>query len=181
VARADERDDETLAPASGAYLHFLGALAVGRGIRFNNPYRLATPLGDDAESLSLTQAYLDGSVTTTLGNPSGLQHGGSVHMSLTSSGVPQEVVTPSYVALLRLPPRFIVYGRAGLPVILEPDLNLGYELAAGSVFLVTGGLGLTAELAGDLFYGAATQDESVTTIPLLSFQLGVAVDLEVLP
>jgi len=34
---------------------------------------------------------------------------------------------------------------------------------------------------GSLYYGAATQDRSVTTIPVLSAQLGLFVDYEVLP
>lgn len=180
AARA-ESGDAILAPAAGDYMHFMGALAVGRGIRFNNPYRLATPLGDDAESLSLTQTYLDASLTGTFGNPVGLQHGGSVHMSFALAGVPQEVATPSYVALLRFPPRLIAYGRFGLPVILEPDPNLGYELGLGGVYLVTAGIGVTSELVFDVFYGAATQDQAITTIPVLSLQIGVAVDYEVLP
>jgi hypothetical protein len=179
-AAAEERPAE-LQPANGSYLHLFGALALGKGIRFNNPYRLATPLGDDAESLSTTATYVDASIGATGGDPEGLQHGVSFHISFAVTGIPQEVVTPSYVALYRFPPRFFAYGRAGLPVILEPDANVGYELALGGAYLVTAGIGATAELVGDLFYGAATQDEAVTTIPVLSFQLGVLVDFEVLP
>lgn len=170
-----------LAPAPGGYLHLMGAAAIGRGIRFNNPYRLATPLGDDAESLSLSATYLDLSVSAASGDPDGLQHGGSLHFSVALEGVPQEVVTPSYLAAYRLPPRFLVFARAGLPLVLEPDVNLGYELAVGGAWLVTAGLGVTAELVGDLFYGAATQDEALTAIPMLSLQVGALVDFEVLP
>jgi hypothetical protein len=180
---ADPNDDTPveLRPVDGSYLHLFGALALGKGIRFNNPYRLATPLGDDAESLSTTATYLDASIAATGGNPDGLEHGLAFHISFALSGIPQEVVTPSYVALYRFPPYFFAYARAGLPVILEPDANVGYELALGGAYLVTAGLGVTGELVGDLFYGAATQDQAVTTIPMLSFQLGVLVDFEVLP
>jgi hypothetical protein len=174
-------ETELLAPANGAYFHLLGALALGRGLRFNNPYRLATPLGSTPESLSLTSTYADLGVSATLGDPEGLQHGASAHMSVALAGVPQEVFTPSYMALYRLPPEFEVWGRAGLPLVLEPDLNVGFELAAGGAWLFTAGLGATAELVGDLFYGAATQDQSLTTIPILSLQIGVLVDYEVLP
>jgi len=38
-----------------------------------------------------------------------------------------------------------------------------------------------SELVGSLYYGAATQDRSVTTIPVLSAQIGLFVDYEVLP
>jgi hypothetical protein len=74
-----------------------------------------------------------------------------------------------------------VRGRAGIPIVLEPDANVGFELAAGGVWLFTGGLGLSAELVGSLFYGAATRETSSTAIPLLSFELGVWMDYEVLP
>ena len=150
-------------------------------MRFNNPYRLATPLGSTPESLSLTSTYADIGVGATLGAPEGLQHGASLHLSAALAGVPQEVLTPSYMALYRFPPEFEVWGRAGLPLILEPDLNLGYELAVGGAWLATASLGLTAELVGDVFYGAATQDQAITTIPVLSLQVGLLVDYEVLP
>jgi hypothetical protein len=50
---ADSPAGEPL-PISG-----LLSLAVGRGLRFNNPYRLEKPLGDTAESVSLAATYLD--------------------------------------------------------------------------------------------------------------------------
>lgn len=180
----DARKEEppaALAPVDGSYLHLMGALSLGRGLRFNNPYRLATPLGDDAESLSLTATYLDAAGSVAFGPPDGFQHGASVHFSAALQGVPQEVLTPSYLLIQRLPPRFWLFGRAGLPIVLTPDPNLGYELAAGGVFLVSAGLGVTAELIGDVFYGAATQDQALTVIPILSFQLGAVIDFEVLP
>lgn len=170
-----------IAAAPGTYMHLFGALAVGRGLRFNNPYRLATPLGDDAESLSLTATYADASLSATFGDPEAIEHGGSVHFSVALEGVPQEVLTPSYLALTRFGPRVLAYGRAGLALVLGPDENLGYELALGGAYLVTAGLGVNAELVGDLFYGAATQERSASAIPILSFQLGVLVDYEVLP
>jgi hypothetical protein len=170
-----------LEPADGGYLHLMAALALGRGIRFNNPYRLATPLGDDPESLSLSATYLDLGAGITAGPPEGLQHGGSLHFSVAVEGVPQEVATPSYLVLHRFPPRLLAFARAGLPVVIEPDLNLGYELALGGAFLVSAGLGVTAEVVGDVFYGAATQEQALTVIPMLSFQVGVFFDYEVLP
>jgi len=168
-------------PASGPYLHMFGAMALGRGVRFNNPYRLATPLGDDAESLSLTATYLDASLSQTFGDPNGFQHGGSLHLSIALEGVPQEVVTPSYSLVRRFEPSWMAHARAGLPLVLGPDVNLGYELALGGAWLFMGGIGATAELVGDLYYGAATQERAASAIPVLSLQLGVVVDYEVLP
>ncbi len=182
-ARAEEQAPvpPELAPNDGLYVHLFGALAIGRGIRFNNPYRLSTPLGDDAESLSLTSTYADLSATSAFGDAEGFQHGGSIHLSVALAGIPQEVATPGYVLVYPFPPNFFVYGRAALPIIVEPDTNVGYELAAGGAWLWTAGIGATAELVGDLFYGAATQDKAVSAIPVLSFQFGVIVDYEILP
>ena len=171
----------TRLPEPGPVIHTFGSLALGKGLRFNNPYRLATPLGDDPESLSTTAAYLDLGVGAAVGPADGLQHGGEVSLSIATDGVAQEVVALSYVALLPLGERFLARGRAGVPIVIEPDANLGLELGAGGAFLLTGGFGVTAELVGSLFYGAGTLDKSTTTIPLLSLELGVFFDYEVLP
>lgn len=171
----------TRLPEPGPVLHTFGSLALGKGLRFNNPYRLATPLGDDAESLSTTAAYLDIAVGAALGPADGLQHGGEVALSIATDGVAQEVVSLSYVALLPLGERLHARGRGGVPIVIEPDANVGLELGAGGAFLLTGGFGLTAELVGSLFYGAGTLDKSVTTIPVLSLEIGVFFDYEVLP
>lgn len=180
AADAPSLPDQPL-PARGSHAHLFGAAAIGRGLRLNNPYRLATPLGDSAESLSLSATYLDLSLGTTFGPRDGIGHGGALHLSVALDGIPQEVLTPSYVALHRFDAGWLAYGRAGIPIVLEPDLNAGFELAAGGGWLLTAGIGVTAELVGSLFYGAATHERSVTVIPIVSLQLGVLVDYEVLP
>ena len=166
--------------ASRPHYRGLATLGFGGGMRFNNPYRLQSQLGDDAESLSLTAPYVDLGLGLAFGPPDGLQHGAAVHLSASLSGVGQQVVTPSYQALYR-PDRWMFYGRFGSPFIVSPDPNLGFELAGGLAFFLTGTLGLNAEIVGDLFYGAATRDAQYTVYPILSAQLGVAVDLEALP
>jgi hypothetical protein len=171
----------TRLPQPGPLLHTFASVALGKGLRFNNPYRLATPLGEDAESLSTTAAYLDLAVGAALGPPDALQHGGEVALSIATDGVPQEVLALSYVALLPLGERFLARGRAGVPIVIEPDANLGFELAVGGAFLLTGGFGFTGELVGSLFYGAGTLDKTTTTIPVLSLELGVYFEYEVLP
>lgn len=170
-----------LAAPRGVYQHYFAAVSLGRGLRLNNPYRLETVLGDDYESLSLTAMYFAASGGVLFGNPRGLQHGGSLQFDVALSGVRQEVLTPSYVAGLRLAPEWLLYGRFGLPIVLEPDLNVGAELGVGAVFHVWAGLGLVAETVGSMFYGAATLDRSVTYVPVVSLQLGVRADYEVLP
>jgi len=164
----------------GAYAHLFGGLELGRGLRLNNPYRLETVLGDDAESLSLTATYLDLSAGAAFGPPDRLQHGAALHASFALHGIPQEVLTPSYVAMMRWTP-FRFHGRIGTPIVLEPDANVGGEIAAGAAWLLSAGLGVGLELCASLFYGAATYDRTVTAIPIVSLQGGLAVDYEILP
>lgn len=165
----------------GAYQHYFGALWLGRGLRFNNPYRLETPLGDRYESLSLSAPYAAVSVGATFGDALAVQHGVNLQLDYALSGITQEVLTPAYLAQWRVAPAWSIYARLGTPIVLEPDLNLGLELGGGVVWHWRAGLGLCAELVGSLFYGAATLDTSVTMIPMASLQLGARVDYEVLP
>ena len=167
---------------SDSYWHGFGALSLGKGLRFNNPYRLATPLGDSAESLSLSAWYYDFALGFVRGPARGLSHGAVVHLSVAAQGIPQQVLSVSYTALERLDSgRILLLGRAGIPITLAPDLSGGLEAALGAAYMITAGLGVQSELVGSLYYGAGTADRSVTTIPLLSLQLGLFVDYEVLP
>jgi hypothetical protein len=164
-----------------AYWHGFGSLALGDGLRFNNPYRLSTPLGKTPESLSLTAAYYDLGLGVVRGPPDGLGHGAVLHLSIAAQGIPQEVLSLSYIALERIGNgRTMLFGRAGIPIILQPDLGGGIEAAFGAAFMISAGLGVQSELVGSLYYGAGTLDHSVTTIPVLSGELGLFVDYEVL-
>jgi hypothetical protein len=165
----------------GLYVHLYGALSLGRGVRFNNPYRLQTELGDSSQSLSLTAPYLDLATGALLGSPGRLQHGFGMNASFALQGIRQEVVTPAYLALLPLSPRWQLRGRLGIPIVIEPDASAAVELGLGGVFLATAGLGFTAEAIGSLFPGAATLEETSTLIPIVSLQFGVLIDYEVLP
>ena len=167
---------------SESYWHGFGSVSLGKGLRFNNPYRLATPLGDTPESVSLSAAYYDLGLGFVHGPARGLAHGAVVHFSIAAQGIPQEVLSLSYTALERLDNgRFLLLGRAGIPIVLGPDLTGGLEASVGSAFMITAGLGVQGELIGSLFYGAATPEHSVSMIPMLSAQLGLFVDYEVLP
>jgi hypothetical protein len=168
-------------PGGPDYWHSFGSLSFGDGLRFNNPYRLSTELGSTAESLSLTASYFDVGLGVVRGPPDGLGHGAVLHLSIAAQGIPQEVLSLSYIALERFGSgRTILYGRLGVPIILQPDLSGGLEAAFGGAFMLTSGVGLQGELIGDVYYGAATLDHSVTTIPVLSAQFGVFFDYEVL-
>lgn len=178
--RASRRvDSEQRHDPAADYVHAFGGLALGRGLRFNNPYRLERVLGDSPESLSLSATYIDLSLGVAQGDPTGLQHGVSAHLSTALSGIRQEVLTPSYRLLYRPASPWLWTGRFGIPVVLEPDVTAGVELGAGAVWHFLAGLGVYAELIGSLFFGAATLDQDRTTIPMLSGQLGLWADYEV--
>jgi hypothetical protein len=181
AAQQGESAANATARAAAGYQHWFGGLNVGRGVRFNNPYRLRSVLGDDAESLSLTATYLQLHVARSFGAPDDFQHGLAAHFFVAIDGVRQELISPSYVLSRRLSPRWLGYARAGLPIVLEPDTNLGLEAALGASYFLSAALGLAAELDLSVFYGAATFDEPVSTIPILSLSFGVFVDWEVLP
>ena len=163
------------------YWHTFGSMSLGDGLRFNNPYRLATPLGKTPESLSRTAAYFDLGLGAVRGPPDGLGHGAVLHLSIAIQGIPQEVLSLSYIGLERMGNgRTILFGRFGIPVILQPDLSGGLETAFGAAFMISSGIGVQGDLVGSLYYVAGTLDRSVTTIPVVSGELGVFFDYEVL-
>lgn len=163
------------------YQHWLGGMYLGRGLRFNNPYRLRTVLGDDAESLSLGATYLDLHLGRTFSAPDTFEHGVSLQLSIATDGIRQEVLTPSYLLVRRHGPRLLSYGRAGFPIVLEPDASVGLQAGLGGAYFFTANLGIGAELDFSVFYGAATIEEAATVIPMMSLALGVFFDWEKLP
>lgn len=148
------------------------SLAIGRGLRFNNPYRLERPLGDDAESVSLAATYLDIGAALMFGARD-FRHGASLGGDVALQGIGQLVVTPSYLAQFGLSDTLGVSGRVGVPIVVAPDTSLGLEAAVGSNLALAYGLGAQLELVGSVYFGAATDETSITTIPMLSLQLGV--------
>jgi hypothetical protein len=160
-------------------VHLMGALAIGRGLRFNNPYRLATPLGDTAESVSLSATYLDLGAGILFPAAARLEHGAAFDAVLALDGIAQLVLTPAYLLQYDATRRWALRGRLGIPIVVAPDSSLGLEAGLGSRFELAYGLGLTAELVGSVFFGAATEQKSVTTIPILALQLGVCFDRSV--
>ncbi|WP_437300946.1 hypothetical protein [Sorangium sp. So ce426] len=170
-----------LARPPGTAGRVVSTVAMGKGIRFNNPYRLQTQLGETAESLSLTAGYLDLGVALALGPADGVQHGGALRFSVAVGGVPQESLTPSYFVAYRGLSRVLGYGRLGAAILIEPDVNVGGELALGLGYSLLAGVALSGEIVGDLFYGAATYDAAYTVYPVVSAQLGLMIDHELLP
>jgi hypothetical protein len=177
TARADEAPWTASKPG---YTQLFATAFLGDGLRFNNPYRLATPLGSDAESISRTASYVDVGAAMTFGDPIGLQHGGALRLSSAVEGVSQQVLTPAYL-LWRRWRSWAAYARAGVPIVLRPNVTWGLEAGGGGVWFFRGGVGVAAEIIGDVFYGAGTREVATPAYPVLSAQLGVVLAYEVLP
>lgn len=156
------------------------ALSIGRGLRFNNPYRLARPLGSTAESVSLAATYLDIGGAVLFGAHE-FRHGPALGGSVALQGIGQFVLTPSYLAQFGLGEGLAVHGRAGIPIVVAPDTTAGIEAGVGSRLAMAYGLGVQIELVGSAYFGAATAERSITTIPMLSLQLGIFFDHQVVP
>lgn len=162
-------------------VRLFGSFELGRGFRFNNPFRLATELGQTAQSVSLTASYADLGLGLTFGAPDGVQHGAALHASFALAGVGQAVITPTYLIAYRGPNPFLAYGRLGPSFVLTPDPTVGGEVAAGFAWFLTGKVAIAGELVFDLYYGAGTYDVGIAPYPILSGQLGLLVDHEFLP
>jgi hypothetical protein len=165
----------------GPFYDLFVTTMLGDGLRFNNPYRLSHELGSSGESLSTTAPYFDLAMGATFGKARGIEHGARLGWSVSVSGVPQQVITPSYLALVRLAPTWVAYGWAGLPILIEPDVNVGGELAVGGAWLARAGIGATCAVVVDGFYGAGTAETRASFYPVVSAQMGLIVSYEVLP
>ncbi|HSN97962.1 MAG TPA: hypothetical protein VLS89_06675 [Candidatus Nanopelagicales bacterium] len=170
-----------LARPPGSVARLQASIALGQGLRLNNPYRLRTQLGETGESLSLTSSYLDLGAAAAFGSADGLQHGAALRLSIGLAGVSQQSLAPSYLLVYRASPRMLGYGRAGAAILTMPDPNVGGELAGGFGYFVTAKLAIAGELVGNLFYGASTWDKTYTVYPVLSAQFGLMIDHEILP
>lgn len=180
-APAPKKSDERAAFAEkGGYLRLQGKMLVGTGLRFNNPYRLPTALGSDAESVSRSAFYLDSGLAALFGSPTGFQHGAELGLSFALEGVRQLVLVPSYVVSRQKGP-FQAQLRVGTPIVLTPSTTVGGELALSGTYYLRAAVGLRAELVGDVFYGAGTLERSVPAYPMLSIALGIVVAWESLP
>ncbi|MEM1032700.1 MAG: hypothetical protein AAGN82_20305 [Myxococcota bacterium] len=170
-----------LARPRGGFARILVHAHFGRGLRFNNPFRLERILGDTERSLSATAPFHNLGLGFAVGDPDGVQHGASLRLSLALEGVSQQAFSLSYLATWQPAAAWVAYGRAGLSALTAPDPNVGGELGLGGVFLFTGALGLNLEAVGSLFYGASSLESDLTPFPILSLQGGLVFNYEVLP
>ncbi len=173
AARAASPDEH----ARPLYVRAYTDAGAGVGFRFNNPYRLPTILGSDAESVSRTAPYTSLGVGALLGNPFGYQHGAQVRWDVALTGVAQHVITPSYV-FARRAAHFGAHVRLGFPIVLGPEFTGGAELGAAGTYYFLAGVGVRAELIGTFIGGAATEQRKRTLYPILSGQLAVVYEWE---
>lgn len=197
VAAAQEEDDELLVeePPTPEDLELYAKLSrpregfgrilvhshFGRGLRFNNPFRLQQQLGDTERSVSATAVYHDVGLGFALGDADLVQHGASLRLTFALDGVSQQAFSASYLATWQPDPAWLTYGRVGINILTAPDANLGGELGLGGVFLFTGAFGLNLEVVGNLFYGAASFESELTPVPIVALQGGLVFNYEVLP
>lgn len=97
----------------------------------------------------------------------------------------QWVIVPSYVLRVGLEdsplPAWIATARVGLPIVASPDVTVGAELALGAQYFARSGVALFAELIYDIFVGGRERDGLRSTHHLLTIEVGLQFELEVLP
>ena len=179
AAEKDAADAHAFDQKPGS-IGFVASAALGDGLRFDNPYRLSTVLGSDAQSLSRSAAYVDLGATALFGAPYGIRHGIALRWSIAVEGIAQSALAPTYVAWKRWR-AFAGYGRLGPSIVLAPNGTWGAEAALGAIWFARAGIGVSAELLGDVFYGAGTREVATPAYPILSGEIGIVVDYEVLP
>jgi hypothetical protein len=131
--------------------------------------------------VSATAPYLEVGFGFALGKPGHVQHGASLRASFALAGVAEQVFSLTYLGLLEVRPRWLLTGRLGTLLAVNPAPNPGFELALGAAFKATGHLGVFAEVVGDLWYGAATFQVAYPVYPVVAVQGGLLVDWEKLP
>ncbi|MBK8257310.1 MAG: hypothetical protein IPK82_32130 [Polyangiaceae bacterium] len=166
----------------GPTYHLAATLFFGDGLRFNNPYRLKSQLGESAKTVSVTAPYVDFGIALAVGNAFGLKHGAALNLTTSLAGVSETLLVPAYTAMYRgTSHRFLAFGRLGPAIILAPSPGVGGELGVGGAVYLTAKTAFTAEVIGNLFYGAATKETGYPVYPVVSLQVGLLLDHEVFP
>jgi len=157
--------------------HALAALSVGA------PLRITRNVDFDQEVLA--PVYVDALFGYTLWNR-GWQHGVGLgaSLNLTDDGgftepvgvADQYVLMPSYLGYHALNDDFALLGHVGVPIVLGDTTTAGVELALGGGYRWLAGVLAYAEAGASMFIGSST-----TANVLLSLELGVMLDYEVLP
>jgi hypothetical protein len=168
--------------------HVIGTVGGGVGVRLTTH--------DEYQQDTLAPVFIDAFGAYVFEGRGTFRHGVGLGLSLnlTDDGTrqlgpgegEQLVVAPSYLALLRLVggevPDVVTYGKVSLPLSVSPDLSPGLEVAFGGAYMLTAGLGIYAEVGVSAFLGGGSRGgDDVTIHPLVSGELGVLIDYELLP
>lgn len=171
----------------------------------NDPWRLSAQVGGGA-SIRLSQnldfdqdrfapSYLDVTLGVSWGQSGRIRHGYQLGVAFNLSGdgsfssgidaAEQWVLTPYYVLQLRFDdevvPDYFVLARVGVPLTIAPDFSPGIDLSGQFVYMFLAGLGAYVELSASMFFGGHLQGDSVSIHPLVSAEVGVHFDFEMLP
>ncbi|MFK7998073.1 MAG: hypothetical protein AB8H86_00700 [Polyangiales bacterium] len=150
---------------------------------------------DEFQQNTLAPAYLSLRGGGVLPGQGRLRHALQlgIHTNLSREGaypsgtlaLRQWVLVPSYVLRMGLDasplPAWIATARVGLPIVVSPAATLGAELAFGAQYFARSGVGIFAELIYDVFVGGRERDGSRSTHHLLTIEVGLQFELEVLP
>ena len=157
---------------------YVGMLSSGAGLRLTRNV--------DYGQSTLGPAYVDALAGYLFGGAGALRHGAGLGASIayTDDGgytepviaLEQLVLMPSYLMRSELGTDFTLLAHAGIPIVVAGGPSCGLELAGALGYRILAGFGAFAELGFDAFLGTAT-----TLHPIVTLELGVFVDYEVLP
>jgi hypothetical protein len=88
----------------------------------------------------------------------------------------QLVVMPSYLLYWNVAPELFAFGHAGVPIAVTSGVSAGAEFGVALGYRMLAGVGAYTEAAVELFGGANT-----TIHPMVSLEVGLFIDYEVLP
>ncbi|MCA9582225.1 MAG: hypothetical protein KC416_10560 [Myxococcales bacterium] len=130
--------------------------------------------------------FLDGLLAVVLPGEGTVRHGLGlgVALNLTSDGgviigvdaFQQAVLAPTYLSRIGFTEDILGTVKVAVPWVVSPRTNVGLELALGGVWMALAGFGPYVELGFSTFLGG---EQSVH--PLLTGEIGVVIDYEVLP
>ena len=144
----------------------------------------------DFQQATFAPTFADASLAYLFSSGSTLQHGASLGASVnaardgsTTEGLEplrQVVLSPGYVLYTRVAD-FALSARASLPVVVAPDFTAGFELGFAAAYLWRAGFGVYAELGASVFRGGSSPLGLITLHPMISGELGVHIEYELLP
>ncbi len=167
-------------------------LRIVAGIGGGATIRLVKHLDLQQERFAPSYLEVFGGVVLPVGGRIGHQVTLAVATNLSGDGsytagidpLQQWTLTPAYTARISFPedpvPDWILFGRFGVPLTLSSDFSWGLGLDVGAAYMFTAGIGVYVEIDYSMYFGADDRSGNATIHPLLSGELGVLFDIEVL-